>query len=189
MSTKSDVYELADSYVERFAALDPLGATGEGITGHDHEMTDYSPDGIDERAPARPCHAAGARPPADITNDADRIAAGALRERLELPCSRSTMPANACATSAFSGARCRASAMVFDLMPRDTEAHWRADRGAARARCPFGLSSIETAHTEGVRLGIVAARRQTEQCARAGRDLGGAARGHAAVLQHPRRRL
>ena len=25
-------------------------ATGEGITGHDHEMTDYSPDGVDERA-------------------------------------------------------------------------------------------------------------------------------------------
>ena len=37
-------------YVERFAALDPLAATGEGIAGHDHEMTDFSPDGIDERA-------------------------------------------------------------------------------------------------------------------------------------------
>ena len=50
MTTRSDVYDLADAYVERFAALDPLTATGEGITGHDHEMTDYSPDGVEERA-------------------------------------------------------------------------------------------------------------------------------------------
>ena len=46
----SPVYELAERYVERFAALDPLAATGEGIAGHDHEMTDYSPDGAAERA-------------------------------------------------------------------------------------------------------------------------------------------
>src|SRR5207253_422190 len=30
----SPVYDLADRYVERFAALDPLAATGEGIAGH-----------------------------------------------------------------------------------------------------------------------------------------------------------
>ena len=46
----SPVYDLADHYVERFAALDPLAATGEGIGGHDHEMTDFSPDGAAERA-------------------------------------------------------------------------------------------------------------------------------------------
>ena len=46
----SPVYDLAEHYVERFAALDPLSATGEGITGHDHEMTDYSPAGAAERA-------------------------------------------------------------------------------------------------------------------------------------------
>ena len=33
---QSPVYEVADAYVERFAALDPLSETGEGITGHDH---------------------------------------------------------------------------------------------------------------------------------------------------------
>ena len=46
----SPVYDLAEHYVERFAALDPLAATGEGIGGHDHEMTDFSPDGAAERA-------------------------------------------------------------------------------------------------------------------------------------------
>ena len=47
---ESPVFEIADDYVERFAALHPLAATEEGITGHDHEMTDYSPDGVEERA-------------------------------------------------------------------------------------------------------------------------------------------
>ena len=50
MPNPSPVFQLADHYVERFAALDPVSATGEGIGGHDHEMTDYSPSGSDERA-------------------------------------------------------------------------------------------------------------------------------------------
>ena len=44
------VDELADQYVERHASLDPVAATMEGITGHDTEMTDYSPDAAEERA-------------------------------------------------------------------------------------------------------------------------------------------
>ena len=47
MTTPVD--ELADRYVERLGELDPVIATFEGITGHDAEMTDYSPDGIEER--------------------------------------------------------------------------------------------------------------------------------------------
>ena len=61
MTDPSPVFDLADRYVERFAALDPLAATGEGIGGHDHEMTDYSPDGERRARRARPRHAARAR--------------------------------------------------------------------------------------------------------------------------------
>ena len=46
----SEVYEIADQYVLAYAALDPIAATDAGIAGHDHELTDYSPDG--ERRPA-----------------------------------------------------------------------------------------------------------------------------------------
>src|SRR5262245_27013522 len=79
----SDVAAIADAYVERFAALDPLDATGEGITGHDHEMTDYSPDGADERAEHDRATLRALRA-ATIDDDADRTAADVLRERLEL---------------------------------------------------------------------------------------------------------
>ena len=36
---------IADSYVDEWAALDPIGATYVGIAGHDHRLTDLSPEG------------------------------------------------------------------------------------------------------------------------------------------------
>ena len=65
-SAASPIFELTDRYVERFAALDPLSATGEGIVGHDHEMTDFSPAGSDERAMAG--HRNPFRDPASLGN-------------------------------------------------------------------------------------------------------------------------
>ena len=50
LPTTATVDQIADQYVERHAALDPVAATMEGIGGHDTEMTDYSPDAAEERA-------------------------------------------------------------------------------------------------------------------------------------------
>ena len=57
----SEVYEIADRYVLAYAALDPIEATDAGIAGHEHELTDFSPDAGDARAPARPRHPRRAR--------------------------------------------------------------------------------------------------------------------------------
>ncbi|MDQ3147536.1 MAG: DUF885 domain-containing protein, partial [Actinomycetota bacterium] len=46
----SALYDLADEHVEGAAALDPLAATMRGVAGHDHAMTDLSPDGLAARA-------------------------------------------------------------------------------------------------------------------------------------------
>ncbi len=48
-SNDHTVAEVADHYVERHARLDPVSATMEGIAGHDTEMTDFSPDAVEER--------------------------------------------------------------------------------------------------------------------------------------------
>jgi uncharacterized protein (DUF885 family) len=159
----SPVYALADAYVERFAALDPLAATGEGITGHDHEMTDYSPDGIDERA-EHDRATLRALDSTAIIGDADRLAADVMRERLELSLEEHD------AGERLRDLRVLGSAvqyvrMAFDLMPRDTEAHWEtiAER---MALVPQGLASLEAAFTEGVQQGIVAAQRQAAGCAK-----------------------
>ena len=44
------VDEVADDYVDRYAALDPLLATELGVTGHESQMTDLSPAGHAARA-------------------------------------------------------------------------------------------------------------------------------------------
>jgi len=69
--------------VDRSAALDPIVATSRGVIGHDAEMTDYSPEGqaarttldrqtLSELSPLRPA------------DEADRIAAEVMRERLQV---------------------------------------------------------------------------------------------------------
>ena len=43
----TQVFDLSDSFVEELCVLDPFLATGIGEPGHDDEVTDYSPDGVE----------------------------------------------------------------------------------------------------------------------------------------------
>src|SRR6478672_8593463 len=151
----SPVYDVAEHYVERFAALDPLSATGEGISGHDHEMTDFSPDGAAERAELDRATlralAAATSSSGDGQTDADRIAAEVMRERLELAL-----------TEYDAGERLR------DLRVLGSPVH--AER---MALVPQGLSSIEAALAEGAAQGVVAARRQAVACTKQADTWGG----------------
>jgi uncharacterized protein (DUF885 family) len=168
--TSSPVHDLADRYVERFAALDPLAATGEGITGHDHEMTDYSPDGAAERAELDRA-TLRALDEVDVTTDADRIAAEVMRERLELALTEYEAGERLRDLRVL-GSPVQTVRMVFDLMPRATADDWHviAER---MALVPQGLSSIETALADGARGGIVAARRQAVACTKQADTWGG----------------
>ncbi|WP_255950819.1 DUF885 domain-containing protein [Streptomyces odontomachi] len=78
---------LAASYVEDFARLDPCQAAEMGVSGHESELTDYSPAGWSARAESarRTLGALDAMPLAD---GQERIAAQALRERLEIELAR-----------------------------------------------------------------------------------------------------
>ena len=78
----TEVFRLADSYVDELCVLDPFTATDLGIPGHDDEVTDYSPDGVESRVDLarRTLRALGQ---ATVESDADRIAAAVVRDRLE----------------------------------------------------------------------------------------------------------
>ena len=170
MTTNSPVYGLAEEYVERFAALDPLGATADGITGHDHEMTDFSPDGAAERA-EHDRATLRALAAADLTTDADRVAAEVMRERLELALVEYD-GGERLRDLRVLGSPVQTVRMSFDLMARETADDWQtvAER---MALVPQGLSSIEAALAEGVAQGIVAARRQAVACTRQADTWGG----------------
>jgi uncharacterized protein (DUF885 family) len=168
--TNSPVYELAEHYVERFAALDPLAATGEGITGHDHEMTDYSPDGAAERAELDRA-TLRALDAADVRSDPDRIAAEVMRERLQLALTEYEAGERLRDLRVL-GSPVQTVRMAFDLMARATMDDWEvvAER---MALVPQGLASIEAALAEGAAEGIVAARRQAVACTKQADTWGG----------------
>ena len=81
------ITELASDYVDRYAALDPVGATAMGVPGHDAEMTDYSPEGAAARdALDRETMQALSR--LRPSNDHERIGAEVMRERLQVDLDR-----------------------------------------------------------------------------------------------------
>jgi uncharacterized protein (DUF885 family) len=166
----SAIADLADRYVSRAAVLDPIAATFEGLPGHDEELTDYSPDGINERlAHDRATLAELDQTP--VTDEQDRIAAEVLRRYLDigidLAVTGEPLRALRILGSPVSDIR-----MVFDLMPRHTEEDW--DRIAARAAAvPQALSSFQDALTEGAHESLPAARRQVVACARQADTWGG----------------
>src|ERR1700733_5088609 len=76
------VFGLCDDYVTRWAALDPVAAGMQGLTGVFGAATDYSPGGFAAGAELRAAPLT-ALEPMSLTSAADRLAAAFLRERLE----------------------------------------------------------------------------------------------------------
>jgi uncharacterized protein (DUF885 family) len=155
------VHRLSEEYVERVAALDPITATFEGIPGHDEELTDYSPDGINERR-AHDAHVLRQLDSITTEGDDERVAAEVLRqhlgEELELIDSGEELRALRVIASPVSSIR-----LCFDLMPRATEADW-AVLAARTAVVPQAIDGFIASLNEGVSEGLVAAERQVLAC-------------------------
>ncbi|HWS46827.1 MAG TPA: DUF885 domain-containing protein, partial [Acidimicrobiia bacterium] len=167
----SEVYAIADRYVEQYAALDPCDATFAGLVGHDHEMTDYSPEACAARADLmRATLDALAGAPQDDDDD-DRRAAAVMRHALGLAL-----------TEYDAGERLRDVRIIFspvqlvrqcfDLMALDTDDEWDVARERL-TRVPEALRSIQAALREGVARGVVAARRQAIACSEQAATWGG----------------
>ncbi|GAA1504746.1 DUF885 domain-containing protein [Dactylosporangium maewongense] len=79
--------DIANSYVEQWAPLDPTGATFVGVAGYDDRLTDLSPDGFAALADLdrRTLAALAAQTP---TSESERVAREAMQERLGLALER-----------------------------------------------------------------------------------------------------
>ena len=164
------VRTIADRYVERAAALDPCTATYAGVAGHDHEMTDFSPDAVATRVQhARDTLVELAK--VRIDNDDDRVAAEVMKDRLQLEidlfdAGEELRPLR------IIGSPVQEVRSCFDLMSFDSEHDW--DIAVQRMeKVPDGVRSIEVALREGVARGLVAARRQALACAEQAATWGG----------------
>ena len=128
----SRVYEIADQFVGRLAALNPVVATMLGVPGHDHEMTDYSPDGSAAANDlAKDTLSQLAKAP--VGGERDRIAAEAMRESLSLDIERYDAGEHLRSISVLTSP-IHSIRMSFDLAPRATEQDW-ANITAAFAWC------------------------------------------------------
>jgi len=170
----SPVDQLSDAFVERYAALDPITATFEGIPGYEDELTDYSPDGVTERLDhAR--HTLRQLDASDITTEDDRTAARVLRDFLDAELDLGETGEDFRALRVI-GSPVSVIRMVFDLMPRETRDDW-ATITARVAAVPGALDGFEASLRNGIELGLVAAQRQAQACARQADTWGGVSGG------------
>src|SRR2546426_1694142 len=79
-----DIRSIADDYVTRWAALDPIAATFAGVAGHDAQLTDYSPDGSPAALSELRQETLRRLSSLEPMTDGDRIAVDFMRERFEL---------------------------------------------------------------------------------------------------------
>ncbi len=157
----SEVFEIADRFVERLAEHDPVSATFIGISGHDDRMSDYSPFASDEMAAIE-----------RETLEAIRAAQpGGERERMCRDTVIDEMESGLALHDAGEGLRSlnilhspvQSIRMVFDMMPRATEEDWR-NIAVRLAAAPRALSSYRETLRKGVAEGLVASKRQTAGC-------------------------
>ena len=129
------VDEIADRYLDRSAAADPVFATFAGIHGYDDRLTDVSPAGHAARASlARETLAElESAVPVDAT---DAVTVAALRDRLALDLERHDLGLDL-ATLNNIESPVQTFRDVFDITATDTDEHWatiaarlRAVRGA-----------------------------------------------------------
>lgn len=153
----SAVYALSDQYIEKQAKLDPGTATYLGIAGHDHEMTDFSPAGHEARAQLDRDTLTQLNS-LDTSSDADRLAAGVLRESLELSGQEYAAGEHLRSIRVIAG-DVDSARSIFDLMPTETAEQWStiAERMSA---VPQAFSGMRESWALGAAKNVVAPRRQ-----------------------------
>ena len=166
----TEVFRLADTYVDKLCELDPLIATFLGVAGHDDELADYSPDGVAAgvdlaRTTLRTLDATA---PED---EADRLAAAVIRDRLEAELEGYEAGAPWRQLSNFDSPLSFVR-MAFDLSPRETPENWE-HLATRMGRVPEALAGFTASLRHGLASGHVAARRQALVCAEQASTLGG----------------
>ena len=153
----SPVYQLSDQYIEQLAESDPGLATALGIAGHDHEMTDFSPRGHDQRHEITRS-TLNKLNSLDTTADRDRLAAGVLRNSLEMSTLEYDAGEHLRSIRVLAGDVDSARA-IFDLMPTATADNWKTIAERMQA-VPTAFAGMQESWTLGISRNVVAPRRQ-----------------------------
>lgn len=164
----TDVDRIADGFLDAFIALSPITATYLGIPGHDEELDDFSPAGLEAHAElrARTLAALESATPAD---DIDKVTIAAMKERLGLAeeTHRAGLDEMALNVIASPLQEIRGT---FDLMPTATNEDWGVI-ARRMTKVPAALDSWMVSLGSAAGKGNVAPRRQVEACIKQCADL------------------
>jgi uncharacterized protein (DUF885 family) len=152
-----DVDARTDRYVEELCALDPLTATYVGVAGHDAELPDLSPDGmqaVEELNRAAYADVAAIEP----VDEREQVAKEAFLERTGLDIEFADAQLDRKFVSVISSG-IHNLREVFDLMPTDTEDDWAAI-GARLAGMPEAVAGYTATLREEASAGRVSATAQ-----------------------------
>lgn len=159
----SEVFSIAGHYIDAMAALDPFSATGMGVPGHDHEVTDFSPEAQAERA-ALSRSTLATLAASRLSGHDDEVAAGVMRDALLGDLERYEAGDQYFELRTIAGP-VQALQEVFELMPRETEQDWRNIVERLNG-LPRSAASLQMMFQEGMRRGQISARRQVEETLR-----------------------
>ncbi len=176
----SQVFDIADRYVERVAEMSPFSATYMGVPAHDHEMNDFSPEASEAEAQLDRDTLAELES-APVEDDRDRIARDAMTDSLRLGLDRYDANEHFRNLSMIHSP-VHSVRQIFDLMPRETEEHW-ANIASRMALIPIGLDSYRRTLEEGLRRGLVVAKRQASETAGQCDVWTGAVEGHESFFR------
>ena len=176
----SQIFDIADRYVEKVAEMIPFSATYMGVPGHDHEMNDFSPEAAEAEAERDRATLAELNS-TPIEDDRDRIARDAMIDSLSL--SLDLHDANEHFRSlSMIHSPVHSVRQIFDLMPRASEEDW-ANIASRMALIPQGLDSYRRTLDVGLRRGLVVAKRQARETAEQCDVWIGAAEGHESFFR------
>lgn len=169
---------VADAHVDAVIALDPFTATALGVPGHDTEVPDLSPAGMDERtALARRSLARIAEVP--DADEADAVTRAAMVERLETEIALDE--AGISRGEVNNIASHLQSQGIFDLMPAETAEDW-ATITERLHRLPEALTGWTQTLRQAAADGVLSARRQLQLGAEQARGYATEGTGYFAAL-------
>jgi uncharacterized protein (DUF885 family) len=157
------IYDIAHTYIDDLAAIDPSTATALGLPGHEREMPDYSPTGYARTADLNRRTLADLDA-AQISGERDRIAKEMMSERLRVSLDLYEAGEHLRGLRIIGAPlqRCRS---IFDDMPKASAQEW-SNIAARLALVPAALENYRTTLNEGLAQGKFAAKRQALECAK-----------------------
>ena len=176
----SEIYDIADRYVDRIAELHPILATHLGVPGHDHRLPDYSPDGAAERVKLSRSTLAELQA-APVHGESDRLARDVMVEELEIDLQEFERKTHLFSLNVIASP-VQGLRQIFDLMPRDTAEQWE-NIASRMSALPEAFSNYQAALEEGQSQDLTASTRQAREAANQAKSWSGQQEGAQSFFQ------